>query len=344
MIQKTASYESMSWAQALSARDNPKDPVSDIMNISEAELIGSEDTLEKTAQLAFNTPKTETKNEALIRASIDIQNKILSPENKAILAIKKKLSDNEVNPVELGVIKEADWANVNDVRTAEKIAVLAATKYESNLRHRFEQNANKPVSKLSSKFDPNALSGRVTSTSSGNDDSENMPSRLPAWENSILEPDRLDKYAIAENQSDMFVASIRKNLKDREAFVKKEKEIDVTNAPAAMNGNKVIASAAANENYAAFNPKTPKNQVSIFDTIGQKTENLSMDEMKTKLASLFSEKLEDSGESIRNANKNRKELIQGRKEKDNSWEKVQENTTVGGIQSKLVGQWLDKKE
>ena len=73
MLQRTSNYGSLSWIDALAARDKPKDLEAELASAVETP---NENVLEETAAIAFGTTATnETKNEALVRASREIQAK-----------------------------------------------------------------------------------------------------------------------------------------------------------------------------------------------------------------------------------------------------------------------------
>lgn len=343
MLKKSASYTGMSWVKALAARDKPRDPSVDLANIPEEELIKG-DTLEATAALAFNTPKTETKHDALMRASKDLYDKYeIDLKTHAIASVKEKIATNAIDPVALKIVTKEQWDAVADVDSAQKIATAAAIEYERRLRHEFECNASRPQQILSSKFEHTFKGGRIMSSTSENEDTVGSSGRTPANSNSIFDPDRIGKYAREKNLHDSAINTLRKEIVARNEQKKAELAPKETGIEP-MKAGQIIASASGNENGDAFVHRVPSNQVSMLDTMHEG--KLDREQITSKLNTLFMSKFEqDSGTQIKEAAKQHKADIQVERKKDKSWEKLEKPKTVGDLQERLLNLWtMPEKE
>jgi hypothetical protein len=337
-----SSYDRLSWVDALASRDKPRDD-RDLANANEAD-VANEGTLERTASLAFGTRIEETKNEALSRSSRQIfDDQVESAKLAKVTAIKKKLEENEIDPVALKIATKEEWDSVTDAGVAMDIATAAATEYERRLKHEFEQNAFKKQEVLSSRFQPEFKSGRIMSATSGNEES-GIRGHIPANASSIFEPDRIDKFAEAENQHDMFVASLKKHLSDKVESRKKDLAPNLEGAPEPMNGGKIFAS-KSDVPEVGGGMRVASNQISMHDVNG--LEHLSQEDMKQQLEQMFMSRLPDAGEQIKVAAKERLDEIRpdrekARKEDRNSWEKVEKAKSTGELQQRLTNLWLQE--
>ena len=299
------------------------------------ESIGPEE-LEKTAALTFEAPKMKDDSRSQIVASAA---KTLANQRRedslssSATEIKQKLADNEIDPVALKVVTQEQWENCSDPSVCEKIAKAAVAQYKEQLKHAWQNDALQPAKPLNSKFDPmTSKGGIVMSCLAPGDDSVGRPSRVPANATSILEPDRLDKFAIAPNEHDDSVARLRQAHKDQE---KKRKEAllkDVADAPPQMHGSQVIP--AGGEDRDVFAHRLGPSQISIMDTLGQG--KLSQEDLKTWFQDHLFSKIEDKKAETKKSQEDRKKHIQGEKEKDRSWEAVRKPTSTADLSKGLL--------
>lgn len=331
----------MDWVKALEAAQKPVQK--ELSEQNEADYI--ENALEATASIAFGIPaKDESKKEALARASKEIADKA-AHEHKfaASNEIRSKMAEAGIDPVALGInIREAngvqrpitkeEWEGASDARWVDKIATAAALEYEHQARISWEKEAMQPSRKLSSKYDPETMSaGRIMSAGGASDDTVDHRRQTPANSASIFDPFKLDRFANAENAHDKAVADKRQAAKDRIA----EKKADLQPqdlGPAPMKSGTIQRSGG--EDRDVFQQRAPSNKISMTDLQG--TEKLTPEEIKEKLASLFT-RVGDNGEMIRAGNAERKAKIQGPKEeKDRSWEKLGKPLSTAELTKKLM--------
>lgn len=338
---KRASYSGMDWLKALEARDKPKDPSNDLNKQNESEI---KDALASSANVAFNLPvNAETKNQALIRASKEIADQAAQHLKMAeVNGIRTKIANNGIDPIALGVtirengterpITKAEWEGATDARWVEKIATSAALAYEKQVKRAWEQNALKPAQQLSSKFDPATMrDGRIMSSTGANEETRGYNHQIPANAASIFDPFKLDRFAAAENEHDKSVANIRGGHQARDEAKKAELQPQDL-GPDPMKGGQVIRSGGQDADV--FVQRVPKNQLSMVDMVG--TEKLTPKEIQEKLSSLFMARIVDNGEKIKEANKEHKEKIQGTKESDRSWEKLEKPLSTAQLQQRLT--------
>lgn len=323
MMIRKASYGNMDWVKALEAAKKPVQK--ELSEQNEADYI--ENALEATASIAFGIPaKDESKREAMARASKEIADKA-AEEHKfaASNEIRAKLSEAGIDPVALKItVREAngvqrpitkeEWEGASDARWVNKIATEAALEYEHQAKIAWENEAMQPSRKLSSKYDPETMmGGRIMSAAGASDDTVDHRRQIPANANSIFDPFKLDRFATAENAHDKAVAEKRQAAKDRI----QEKKADLKPqdlGPAPMKAGAVQRSGG--EDRDVFQQRAPSNKISMTDLQG--TEKLTAEEMKEKLASLFT-RVDDNGEKIRAGNAERKASIQSKKEEKKSW-------------------------
>jgi hypothetical protein len=345
---KKAGYGNMDWLDALKAFKAPKDPASDLSKQNEADLV--DNALESTANVAFNiSAKPETKYEALNRSSKEIAQKA-ADENKvaAVNSIKQKIASNGINPVELGIqiregngkrpITKEEWESSTDARWVEKIATEAALEYEKREKQGWQQNGLKPAQTLSSKFDPTTMrDGRIMSSTGANEETRGRPTQIPANAASIFDPFKLDRFAQAETEHDRGVREKREAAKSREQEKKAQyaKDPNEPEPPEPMRTGQIQKSGG--EDQAVFQQRVPKNKVSMLDTYGE--EKLSSEQIKEKLSQMFTSRIEDNGEKIKEANKKRKEEIQGKKEKDRSWDKLEKPLSTAELTQRIIKQF-----
>jgi len=149
----------------------------------------------------------------------------------------------------------------------------------------------------------------------------------------MFDPFKLDRFAKTEREHDKSVASIRAGHKARVEEKKAEREEARKDlGPEPMKAGAVHRSGG--EDRDVFNQRAAKNQISMTDLQG--TEKLSAAEMKEKLEKLFT-RVEDNGTTIRAANEERREKIQGKKEvKDRSWEKLDKPLSTAELSRRLM--------
>lgn len=333
----------MDWLKALEAAKKPRNPTEDLGSQNEADLI--ENALESTANAAFNIPvQAETKNEAVRRASREIADQgAQQMKFAAANEIKTKIERHGIDPVALGItVREAngierpitkeEWEGASDARWVEKIATAAALENEKRLREGWQTEAMKPRNH-SNKYDPETMrDGRIMSSAGANEDVADRPHQMPANCASIFDPFKLDRYAMTENAHDKAILEKRaKEAKRKEELKLQYKFVDPGVEP--MNGAQVVK--AGGEDRDIFNQRVPRNQVSMLDLQG--TEKLSPEEIKTHLEQLFLAKIEDNGQTIKEANQKHKESIQRKPDEDSrSWEKLAKPLSTGELQKKLM--------
>jgi hypothetical protein len=334
-INKSDNYGGMDWVNALKAQLQPKS--------YEEELNGDEPTegaLDATLNALYNTPTgKETSDEAVRRASKEIHDRQVSAATKAhVDSIKDKLSSRGIDPIALGVVSEKDWKETNDPSWTEKMAKKAAIAYQEKLSHAWEDAAKNATPAQGMKYDPQTFrDGRIVSSATANDDSVGTPSRVPSNANSILDPFKLDRFAKEETSHDKSIRLAKEEAANRAATVAKHKEESIQSLPPEhqLNAGKIVASGG--KDAGEFVHRVPRNQVSI------------MDDLKQKLSDIFTAKLEDNRAKTVEANQARLEKIQGKKEKDRSWEKlstpVQANNLPGvqNLKERLEKLWAPEE-
>jgi hypothetical protein len=344
MVIRPANYQHMSWLGAIGSR--PKDQSSDVAQRSESEV---KDALQETAALAFGLPqRTEDKSDAITRAAHDIAEQgERSRTTAAVNSIKSKLAAAEIDPVALGVgfrmpngqvqkVTKEDWDRINDPMLAERIATMAAVEQEKQMKQAWQKDAVKPAQGLCSIFDAQmSRSGKIMSAAAANEDIAATAGIVPANSTGILHPDRMDEFAKTETPHDKSVAAIRSSQKAREADKKAqlaELAAEAAKQPDAMKQGQVLHSGGLDSSV--FAHRIPSNQVSIADTAG--TGTMTQLQIKESLSKLFTTRVPDNGQSIREANKAHKEEIQGKEQKDRSWEQVQKPLSTSELSKRLA--------
>lgn len=333
MIRK-GSYGSMSWVDALAARTKTIDLETELATKDEKDAAG--DALQKTAAIAFG-PSSEPKgpDEALRMASVEIQDKLAASMTKqAADEIKSKLAIRGIDPVALGVIKKQEWEETTNLERVGNVCEKAALEYEKGLSREWEARAMSP-SHAGQRFDPEtSKEGKVMSAANVADDTV-QPSRVPANANSILDPNRLDALAAGINEHDESVKAAKARQEGRKAEKKEALAPKDTLEPTeAMNAGRVIR--AGGEDASIFVHKVPKDQISMLDDLGKPT---SQEDLRRRLGELFTSKIPDNGGMIKKAAEERKEAIQGKKEKDRSWETASKPTSTSDLAKKLMDLW-----
>lgn len=312
------------WEDALLAAYRKTPP-------EDEEMAMGDESLKKTAALAFGMPqmKDDTRAQTVSAASKTIAARQRSEFlSSAVTEIKQKLAANEIDPVALGVVSKEEWEACIEPSMAEKIAKAAVAEYKEQTKHAWQPTGEVPARKLSSTFDPlTSRGGIVMSLLTPGEDSVSKTSMVPKNAASILEPDRIDKFAAAENEHDIAVASSKQRQADRDKDRKEALLKDTSEMPEQMHGSRVLPSSGATD---VFAHRLGNTQISIMDTIGSGT--LSREEMKDWFANNFFSKVEDKKSETKLAQEERRKAIQGDRQKDKEWEAVKGPTTAqGGI-------------
>lgn len=348
MIRKS-NYENMDWLNALAAMQKPRDPESDISSQNEADVVAN--ALESSAQIAFQLPvKEETKYEALVRASKEIADKQAMKDKMAAAdEIRNKMASNGIDPVALGInvrgengswhaITKEEWESSSDVRYVEHIATKAAIEYEKQLKTAWEKESFRPATPANYSYDPETMKdGKIMSAAAMGDNAPRF-GNTPSNAASIFDPFKLDKFAAAENEHDKSIKASKEKQKARTEEKKAQYKFEDPGVEPMKSGQ---IQKSGGEDRDVFVQRVPSNQVSMLDTFGQ--EKMSSEEIKTKLASMFSAKIPDSGEGIRKAADERKASIQRKEEKDRSWDAPSKPVSTSDIAKRLADLWMPKK-
>jgi len=233
-------------------------------------------------------------------------------------------------------VTKEEWEGANDPALVEQIAKAAAIEQEKQLRQAWQKDAAKPAQGLCSVFDAKlSRGGRIMSAAAANEDIAATAGIVPANSAGILQPGRMEDFAKADNVHDQGVAAVRASQKAREADKKAqlaESAAEAAKQPDAMKQGQVLHSGGLDSSF--FAHRVPSNQVSIADTAG--TGTLTQAQIKESLSKLFTTRVPDNGQSIREANKAHKEEIQGKEQKDRSWEQVQKPVSTSGLSKRLA--------
>jgi len=333
-------YGNMDWVEALKARKNPIDNEVRLASATEAEVVG--DALQGTLNAAFNlSTAPENGQQALKRSSADIQDKLASKQlNDEISGIKAKLADRGIDPVALRVVTAEQWAQEMDPRSINEIAKKAALEFKKVQSQAWQNGVLNPQTS-SMKYNEEAgmhREGRIMSCAAAGEDSVEKPGRIPSNANSIFDPFRLDRLAQEANEHDQSVASVKAGLKAREAEKKAELKYEVPEAEP-MSSSMILSSGSPAAE--AMRSRTAAHHISMVDTMGESGAKLTPEQMKEKLAALFT-RVEDPREATIAANEQRKASIQREStKKDRSWEKVSPPTSVTELHKRLMDLWPD---
>lgn len=327
------------WMDSIFEYKSPKDPVKEMKQKTELEAAKEASTV--AASIAFGTPlKPETSNEAVIRASKEAVNQQFTQESlNAVKSVKDKLAVNGIDPVALNVVKAENWDALADPTEANKIAKQAVTAHEKALRTAWMDNAFKPAETLNSNFTETAKGNQIASALTSAPVPHN-PDMLPTNAGSIFDSERFDKLFEQFKAKDdaRNAGKVEKEAKKAEAEKAKQAEAEKLKDIDGLNGNKVVGTSVES----VVSGKVANNQISILDDIGGKDSA----EQKTKLDSLFQNKIVDNGAKIKEGNQQRKEEIQGKKDVSKPWETVNKpistNDKVENIFSCLFGKQEQK--
>lgn len=332
-----AGYGNLSWIDAVSAAKKQPDPVRSLDQETPEDI---ENALGRTCQAAFKTPSGEMSSEEAVRlASIEARkNSEFAKDVAAVAEIQEKLAARDIDPVKLGVATREEWANSLDPKWTEEVAKKAVIAF-SKLRDKSWEKVSSSSKKTSYAFNEGSRSGQVMSSYSTADETANARSRTAKNSNSILNPHQIHEMAARENEHDASVARIRSGEKTREAERKKSLLRDVPEDAPKDKSGRVFSTAGKEKD--AFVHRTPKNQISMLDNLGDA--KMSAEEMKTKLANLFT-RVDDPRADTKRANEERRESIkadwQKKDNKDRSWEKVERSASTSDLSRRLMSLWM----
>lgn len=360
---KNPNEDRLSWVDALKARLEPRDYETRYASTPESETIDG--ALEQTVEAVFSVPTgEETSEEAITRASKDISAEANKSAHKAMIdEIKAKLADRDdpIDPVSLGVevkaftqdgmerrpITQEEWDNATDPRFVENVAKLAVVAYEKKRSMAWQERAMDPKA-AARRFDPEySKDGRIMSAPAQSDDSAPRFGSIPKNANSIWDPERIQKLseALMTDHDAQVEAS-------REYYEKRSKKADAERAekagkssPISQNtGSQLMRSGSAESE--AFVQKVPRDQLSMLDVQSGDFKDLSQEEKKARLESIFMEKVPDAKEETRKANEERRQQIQGEKREDRSWDSVNnlKPLSTSDIQKRLIELWIPEDQ
>jgi hypothetical protein len=276
--------------------------------------------------------------EAASRKAMD--NAALQREATHVANVKQQLARHGVDPVSLGIASQAEWDAVSNAKVAEDLAKKAALMVEKQQSKAWETRAAAELrdgpQRRSQSYDPaSTREGRVMSTASMQDDIAPHNPSAPLNAISMSDPERLDRLASEDNSHDLSVAESRRIAAEREKASLDWRTAVVPDDLTPMKSATVIPSGG--EDAAVGRYKAPANQVSMTDDISA----ASPDELQDKLAAMFSSRIPDTREQIRESNEERRASIQ-REEKDRSREGMenQRPTSTRDIQNRLTELWL----
>ena len=347
MQKQSTTYSSMDWVDALRAKKGDGEKYTPESSNAPEDI---ENVLERTIEATFNVATTEkTSRQAISEASQQIsEKKAAASLNQQSSEIKRKLADSGIDPSTLGLkvdgkpLTKEDWEKASDPVWTETVAKKAALEFEKQKKNAWQDRAMQP-SKYSKVFDVDRpMGGRIAP---GGSHISEVPQRteVPANAASIFDPMRLDKMASEPNAHDESVKASKARHEEMENGRAKASKAEFDEiakkqaaAPAMRYMGGVIPSGG--KDSSEFVHRAPANQISISDHV----ETLSPDELKQKLSNMFG-RVADTRTDIREANQKRQEAIQGKKEKDKSWEKVAKPTTTSEIKDRLLNLWLPEK-
>lgn len=340
-------YDAMEWLDALKKVKPQEEQESKIAARTEDEET-VESALQDTSKIVFGLPDERTKPEVIMDASKESMDKAASSRLANELdGLKKKLSDNGVDPVALGVVSENEWNTISDISKAEQMAKKAALLAEKEAKREWERNALASIqgkNKRTMDYDPQVdKMGRIAPMTAKEDANPSVP-QLPKNAASIADPTRIDKLANEPTEHDKSVMSIRQERAKKEIEAAQAKyESNIPDDFSPMKSSSVIRSGGKDGDILRY--KAPANQVSMNDDVSGATP----EEIKEKLSKLFEERIVDRGQQIREANEKRKASItRPEPSKEEKQPPRQTPTSTKDIQERLMELWMpespDKKE
>jgi hypothetical protein len=347
MQKQSTTYAAMDWVDALKAKKGDGEKYTPASS-NGPEVI--DNVVERTMEAAFGLPTTEkTSKQTISEASQRIADR-KAEEGLARQSqeIKNKLAVSGIDPSTLGLtvdgkpLTKEDWEKASDPVWTETVAKKAAIEFEKQSRNSWQARAMQPQ-QYSKVFDiERPMGGRVAP---GGGHVPEVPQRteVPANAASIFDPKRLDKMASEPNAHDESVKASKarhEELEHARANAAKEQFEEIARKQAANPAMRYTGGIipAGNQETSEFVHRAPSNQISISDHV----ETLSPEELKQKLSNMFG-RVADTRTDIREANQKRQEAIQGKKDKDRSWEKVSKPTSTAEIRDRLLNLWLPEK-
>jgi hypothetical protein len=233
-----------------------------------------------------------------------------------------------------------------DISKAEQVAKKAALVAEKNSKMSWQQRAADELSGKTAHrkmdYDPQVDKlGRIAPTTARDDVNPFNP-QIPKNAASIADPKQIDKLASAPTEHDKSVMSIREEKARKQIEAAKEKyQTNIPDDFVPMKSSAVIHSGGKDAEQTMYTP--PKNQVSMNDDVS----GASPEEIKEKLSKLFSDRIADHGQQIRDANAERKAAI-SRPETKKEMEPPKTPTSTKDMQQRLMELWMpetpEKKE
>jgi len=329
-------YSSLDWTDALSKK-NQKDPEHEVAEGSKED----DKALEQTAKIMYDLPTDkEAPKQALADASKQAADaSAAAKEKQAVDAIKQKLSSHGVDPVSLGICSKEQWEAIPSAAQAEVVAKQAALKAKQRAGKEWERRAAEELGSAKKGMKPDvetSKAGRIAPTTSMTDDTSNQRTAVPANAASIFDPDRIAKMAEQPNAHDASVAASREREKSRQAEKKGWRTEQVPDDVVPMKAGQVIKAGGEDRDVGRY--KAPANQVSMADDI----KGATPEEIREKLAGLFTTRIPDTAKQIKDANAERKAQIQRPPEKKEEI-KVQKPVSTKDITSKLAEMWMPQK-
>lgn len=335
-IQKSG-YGNLEWLNAILAKKDRQAVVS--------EEEAAKNVVERAAEAAFKIqPKEESNEQRIRRASLEIEEQKAAARDLEYCArLRDKLAARNIDPVALGITTKAEWENSMSPSWIEAVAKHAALAYEKHVSASWEERA---VSRQAPQVRPDvetSMAGRIMSSAGANEETRGQTSRVPANANSILDPDRLAKLFTQPNAHDEAIEERLASRKAREQM-KKDELAPRDLGPAPMKDGSI--SRSGGKDCEAFVQRVPKNQISMTDNLGD-TSRMSREEMAEKLSQLFTSKVPDSGQEIRQQNAERKQSITRQAEGDRrEWDSEEHlrPQSTSDLQERLMRLWLPPGE
>lgn len=329
-------YNGIDWLSALGAKKQREEVVS--------EEEAAKNVVERAAEAAFRIPVKEESNEQRIRsASKEIEaQRQAAAEAQYCAQVREKLAARSIDPVALGITTQGEWQNAVSPSWVEGVAKAAALAHEKFISGEWESRA---ANRQAPEVRPNvetSMSGRVMSSAGANEETRGQVSRVPQNANSILDPDRLAKLFTQPNVHDDAVEARLASRKAREEM-KREELAPKDLGPNPMKQSSV--SKSGGQDCEAFVQRVPRNQISMTDDLGGG--KLTREEMTERLASLFTSKIPDNGEMIREQNTKRSESIKREADKSSrDWDSEEhlKPQSTSDLQRRLIQLWLPPGE
>ena len=330
-------YGEMDWLDALKKVKPQQEQEQKLAAMTENDE-AMDSALQDTSNIVFGLPDQRTKPEVINDASRESMDKAASTRLASeITGLKEKLNVNGVDPVALGVVSKAEWDSLADISKAEQVAKKAALLAEKNAKMSWQQRAADELSGKTAKrtmdYDPQVdRIGRIAPATSRDDVNPFNP-QIPKNAASIADPKQIDKMASAPTEHDRSVMSIREEKARKQIEAAKAKyQTNIPDDFTPMKSSAMIHSGGKDAEQTMYTP--PKNQVSMNDDVS----GASPEEIKEKLSKLFSDRIADHGQQIRDANADRKASISRPVQKKEE-EAPKSPTSTKDMQQRLIELW-----